>query len=160
MKQTAPVATLVAAAYKTAFDGGFFFIFAGAPPANAYDALDMVGTHCQLAKITLNNDGTTGLTWGAASNGVVSKPGGAVWEGPVDNDGYQSATVTQTPTFARFCQPGDNGRAAGTGEERLQFPVTGPNGNGEVVLGADTTTDNGGGNTIPINLARIIVPLG
>ena len=159
MKQTAPVATALAAAYKTLFDGGFFYIFAGAPPSNAYDALDMVGTHCQLAKITLNNDGTTGLTWEAASNGAVTKPAAAVWEGTVDNDGYLAATVTQTPTFARFCQAGDTGRTAGTGEERLQFPVTGPNGNGEVILGADTTTDNGS-NSIPINLARIVVPLG
>lgn len=159
MKQTLPVATALAAAYKDLFDGGKIYIFAGAPPAAASDALDMVNTHCQVAVITLDDDGTTGLTWDSAANGAVTKPVAVDWSGTVFNDGFDDATATQTPTFARMGVGSDDCRGAGVGEPRLQWPVSGPNGNGEVVLGSPTTTANGT-NKVPVNLARITVPQG
>lgn len=158
MKLSTEVADLVCAAYKTATDGGKIHVFAGAAPADAETALDMATVHTELVVFTLDGDGTTGLTWASPSGGVLVKDSGDEWSGVINFVGAQAASAgvtALTPTFARFCEPGDNGRGAGGSSKRLQFTVSGPTGSGELVLGGDTVFDNGT-NEESANFARII----
>jgi hypothetical protein len=160
MKISGALATHIAAAYKTNLDAGFLFIYSGAVPATADEALDMGAEHTELVKISLNGDGVTGLTFDAAANGVIAKPVAANWSGTIAVDGAEEGdgTVTLTPTFGRFCEAGDNGRGAGTTQDRVQFTVSGPSGSGECILSADTITDNDA-NVQVLNFARIEQPL-
>lgn len=134
-------------ARRTALNGGRLYVFAGPEPDNANDALDLTvgtGLHTQCVEYTLNGAGTTGLTFATTTNDVLNKTPAEAWRGLVDFVGAQQASSTLTPTFFRFCAAGDNGRAAGTStSKRWQGSVSGPNGNGDLVIGSDTLTDNG-----------------
>lgn len=134
-------------AKRTTLNGGRLYIFAGPEPAAANDALDLTvgtGLHTQLVEYTLDGAGVTGLTFATTTNEVLNKTPAEVWSGLVNFIGAQEASATLTPTFFRFCAAGDNGRAAGTAStKRWQGSVSGPNGTGDLVLGADTLTDNG-----------------
>lgn len=129
-------------ATKAELDGGFMYFFAGPEPETADEALDMVGLHTEVLKLSLGGDGVTGLVFDAANEGVIAKPVAAVWDGLIAFSGAQSGQTTLTPTFYRFCAAGDNGRAVAAGS-RLQGSVGGPQSNRNVRLSSDTLTANG-----------------
>ncbi|WP_251267931.1 hypothetical protein, partial [Enterobacter hormaechei] len=54
-----PLAQALLGQVKNALDGGFLYVFAGPVPASADDALDMVGSHTQLAKLSVSGGGLT-----------------------------------------------------------------------------------------------------
>jgi hypothetical protein len=142
MKITSNVLEDMLTAVKGDFDGGFCYLFAGPVPATAAEALDMGADHTQLAMLSVDNDGVTGLTFNAPVAGVLSKTGAEVWEGLVAFDGAEDTETTLTPTFFRFCPSGDDGRD-GTGTLRIQGSVGGPASSAEMKLEGDTLTDNG-----------------
>lgn len=89
-----------------AMNGGKLYIFGGPIPASA----DVAATNAPLLlTITNNGDGTTGLTFGGVSNGIVSKTGTETWKCLAAN------ITTGTAAFYRFCGPADTATtAAGT----------------------------------------------
>lgn len=145
---TPALANLLLAQIKTRLDGGFLFLFSGVVPRAAADALDMVNTHTQLVRITLNGAGS-GLTFDAPVNGVLTKSPAEVWRGTVQFEGVDSSQTTLTPTFYRFCAAGDDGRAAADAlaGSRLQGAVGGPSSGAELRLGLTTLT---AGNEQPV----------
>jgi len=83
-------------------------------PASADDAIDV--SSVLLATISVDADGSTGLTFeAAASNGVLTKTAAQAWAGNIVASG--------TATFLRFCESSDAGTAASTTAKRLQDTV-------------------------------------
>lgn len=135
-------ALLDAIGLKEQLDDGFLYIFSGAAPATAEEALNMATTHTELLKVSVGDDGVTGLTFDAPASGVVSKAAAETWSGTCSFDGFNAAT-TQTPTFFRYCAAGDNGRGvanASTGY-RLQGTVSALGGGGHLQIGSGSLTD-------------------
>ena len=145
----------VLTALKGELDGGFLYIFAGTVPADADDALNMSTTHTQLAKLSVNGDGVTGLTFATPTGTTMTKTGSETWEGLVNFDGVGDASPTLTPTFFRFCTSGDNGRGVATAP-RLQGSCGGPTSGANMTLGSDTLTDNG---TNEVGVSMFLVPV-
>lgn len=140
-------------AIKSDLDGGTIYLFAGSPPSGADLALDMVGTHTQVAALTIE-DGGDGLVWDAPSGGMLSKPVDAVWEGLVAFDGVSSAETTLSPTFFRACSAGDTGRDSAPSLPRIQGSVGGPNSDADFRLTASSVTANGS-NKVGASIANI-----
>lgn len=144
---------------KENLDAGFLFIFAGPVPADADAALDMVTSHTQVAKITVGDDGTTGLTFESPVNAVLNKTAAESWEGTIALDGFD-AGPTVTPSFFRFVSSADTGRTAGsTTAKRIQGTAGGPSSGADLDVGSDTVTDNGT-NSILVGTARFSIPAG
>lgn len=141
-------ALLNAIGLKEQLDDGFLYVFSGALPATADEALNMVTTHTELLMVSVADDGVTGLTFDAPTGGVVSKAAAETWSGTCDFDGF-NATTTQAATFYRFCAAGDNGRGAadGTTGYRIQGSVTAVGGGGDLQIGTGSLTE---GNLQPI----------
>lgn len=133
---------------KEQFDNGFLYLYSGAVPATADEALDVVTAHTQVVKISLNST-ATGLTFDAPVSGVLGKAAAEVWSGVVGFVGFESGAATLAPTFYRFCTATDDGQAAAdtTTGYRLQGTVGGPNSGAELQLGAEDLTP---GNTQPV----------
>lgn len=91
-------------------DESFIDIYAGTVPASADDS---IGSATLLCRISVNS-GLTGLTFGAASNGTISKNGSEVWSGV--------NVASGTATFYRHVAPGDTG-ALSTTAPRIQGTV-------------------------------------
>lgn len=143
-KVTPTLAAAMLNALKAQLDGGRIYIFAGAVPTDASEALDMVTEHTELAELTLNGGGVTGLTFDTTTSALISKAVAEVWSGLVAFDGADGpGPGTLTQTFFRFCEDGDNGRGAGTGLSRIQGTCGGPASTADGRLGSDTLTDNG-----------------
>lgn len=159
MKTTAAVLEAMLGAAKDALDAGFCTIFSGPVPAAAGDALDTGADHTQLARLTLDNDGTTGLTFDTAVAGLLAKPSGDVWEGTVAFDGAEDGETTLTPTFFRFTPAGDDPTASGTGA-RLQGSVGGPSSSAEMKLEGTTLTDNGSNTAVVATFNVRLTPVG
>lgn len=140
-KITDDLAAAMLTAFKTEIDGGFLYLFAGSVPATPDLALDMGSDHTEVAMLSVDDDGVTGLTFDAASGAVIAKDSD-VWEGTIAFDGFEDAEVTLTPTFFRFCAAGDDGRAAAT-TPRLQGTVGGPASTADLRLATDDVTANG-----------------
>lgn len=140
-KMTPALAAAMLAGAKAVLDGGFCFVYSGPEPTNSGDALDMVTLHTELAKLSVEGDGVTGLTFATPTGGVMTKDGDE-WSGPVSFDGAEDSEASLTPTFFRFCPAGDNGRGASTAG-RLQGSAGGPASTADMKLGSDTLTDNG-----------------
>lgn len=149
------LAAAMLGAAKTALDGGFLYIFSGPMPASADDALDMGNDHTQLAMISLDNDGVTGLDFDAVSGNLLVKVPADVWRGTVAFDGADDGESSLGATFARFCQSGDNGRGAGT-TPRLQCDAGGPSSLATLRTGVDELADNGT-NTVTISVYTLAV---
>lgn len=122
-------AMLQGTSLKESLDAGFIYLYAGAVPADADAALDMVGVHTQLAKIAADatpvDAGVTGLTFAAtAVNGALVKAAAETWAGQVHFVGKDAASAGVSPltaTFFRFCAAADNGQGAGSASTpRLQ----------------------------------------
>lgn len=144
-KMTPDLAAAMLAGAKAELDGGFIYIFAGPVPANPGDALNMGDDHTQLARLTVDGDGTTGLTFGAPDGAVLPKNGDE-WSGLIDFDGAEDGETTLAPTFFRFCPAGDNGRGA-VSTPRLQGTAGGPTSVADMKVGSDTLTANGSNTT-------------
>jgi len=93
---------------------GFIRIYSGTPPASADDAFNDQGDATQLCLITVNGDGTTGLTLNAdAASGAITK-NADLWSGTVSDTGVA--------TWFRHVGAADTG-AASTTEPRIQGSV-------------------------------------
>ena len=140
-KITTAMSEAMLAAFTNEMDLGFLFLFSGAVPADASAALNMATTHTQVAKLTVDDDGTTGLSFGTPSGDAVGKAVD-VWEATIAFDGFEDGETTLAPTFFRFCPPADNGRASAS-TPRLQGTVGGPLSTADMRLVSDTVTANG-----------------
>lgn len=106
--------------FAAALGGGRLYLFAGPEPATAGEALDIGTSHALIGEVTESDDGVTGLTFAAASGGVMQKDGSEAWE--------STAAATGAMTFFRFCESGDDGEGdASTSIKRIQGTI-GPNG--------------------------------
>lgn len=151
--------------YKGALNDGFIYIFSDPSAAGTPGPDDAVSdaTYPLVAKISANDpavdDGATGLTFQVAANGVLAKTAAEPWQALVNVVGSGGPSTTQTPTFARFVAAADVGtvRSASTTAKRLQFSVSGPAGNGDVLLTQATYEDNGT-NEIAIDAFQIRLP--
>ena len=139
---------------KEQLDSGFIYIFAGTAPVDADAALDMVGTHTQLAKIAADavpaDAGTVGLTFAAtAVNGAIAKNAGETWAAKINFVGKDAALAGVSPltaTFFRFCSAADNGQAIGSGSTpRIQGSVATTG--GDINLTSVSLSDNGSNTT-------------
>lgn len=135
---------------KEQFDLGFLYLFAGAAPADADAALDMVNVHTQIAKFTVDDDGTTGLSFDTPVAGLLSKAEAEAWRSTAAFDGFESAAANLTPVFFRFCAAGDNGRAAANASTgyRIQGTVGSLASGADMVMGETTIAP---GAELPVN---------
>ena len=93
---------------KAALDGGSLRLFSGPVPATA----DAAETGTVLMSLTVGGNGTTGLTFGSAADGVISKSEAEVWAtSAVDTSG--------TISYFRFVSSTDSGGDSTT-EARIQ----------------------------------------
>jgi len=126
-----------------ALQNGAIHIFSGNEPANAADALDMSAEHTHLCTLTLNGNGTTGLSLDSPNGNLIAKPVNAVWKGLIAFDGTEAGATALTPTFFRFCADGDDGRNQGNNAPRIQGSAGGPASGADMLLGSDLLTDDG-----------------
>lgn len=140
-KITDDLAETMLSAFTGEMDSGFLFLFSGDVPVTAEAALDMVTTHTEVAKLSEDDDGVTGLAFDTPSGPVVGKTT-AVWEATITFDGAEDTETTLTPTFFRFCTASDDGRGVAAAP-RLQGTVGGPLSTADMRLVSDTVTDNG-----------------
>lgn len=136
------LAEAVLSAFKDELDDGFIYIFAGSVPASPHAALNMATDHTQVARLTVDGDGSTGLTLAAPNDHTITKNPSENWRGLVAFDGADDGETSLAPTFFRFCPAADDGRGAAT-TSRLQGTVGGPNANVNLNLLSETLTDNG-----------------
>lgn len=128
---------------KSQLDGGFLYIFSGSVPGSPDDALDMVNDHTQLATLTVDDDGVTGLTFADPSGNVLSKNGSEEWLGTIAFSGTEDGETTLSPSFWRYCVDGDDPTAAGEGDPRVQGTVGGPSSGADMIRSTETMTANG-----------------
>lgn len=135
-------ALLDAIGLKEQLDNGFLYIFSGTAPATANEALNVATTHTELCRISVADDGVTGLTFDAPAAGVISKAAAETWSGTCVFNGFNAAT-TQAATFFRFCAAADDGRgvANGTTGYRIQGTVTAIGAGGDLQIGSGSLTD-------------------
>ncbi|WP_368921284.1 hypothetical protein [Comamonas aquatica] len=100
---------------RGAMNGAFLNIYAGAVPVSADAA---IGSATLLVTISVDGDGVTGLTFGAAANGEISRSAQESWMGNV--------VATGNPSFYRLVKSGDKGNAS-TSALRVQG-TAGPSG--------------------------------
>jgi len=120
---------------KGALDGGFLYIFPGSQPTTP----DAGATGTMLGKVSVNADGTTGLTFQLpAVLGVISKTTAQTWQfiGLVDG---------QAGWF-RFSGPGDTPTSTSATAARIDGTIgtAGADvdiGNSNIVTGAVNTVD-------------------
>lgn len=94
------------APFRTIFNLGFLKLYAGSVPANA----DAAFTGTLLLTVSNNNTGT-GLTFAAASSGVITKTLAEVWSG--------TTIAAGTATYYRLVAVGDTAGLSTT-QARLQ----------------------------------------
>lgn len=141
-------ANLVTGSVKSLMDDGFLYLFDGPIPATANEAIN--GGSQLVAKISVDDDGTTGLTFNATpSNGVIFKTAAEAWEG--------EAVATTTMTFFRFCgDPTDDGEGVGTsGQYRWQGTI-GPDGTFDWIRPNPAVTI---GDPIEVDIFQYVIPL-
>lgn len=154
-KLTPSLSQSMATAVKSALDGGRLYLFAGPVPASPEDALDMVASHTRLAVLTVDNDGATGLTFDAATGGLLPKAAAEEWLGTVLFSGKDDGLTELAPTFFRFGAAGDTCESATT-DPRLQGTVGGPASAADLKLGAATLIENGT-NTVGVAVFNVRV---
>lgn len=143
-KNTTPLTDAMLAQVAAALDGGTLYIFSGPEPASAAEALDMVGSHTELAAIS-------GISFSAPADGVLSKSPGVPWTGAISFDGAQVGELALAPTFFRVCDSTDNGRGNGASLSRLQGSAGGPSSAADAKLATPMlTNDDPGGIVIAL----------
>jgi hypothetical protein len=120
------------ASLKSALDNGFLSLYSGTMPAEPGDALS---GNTELSKFTESGDGSTGLTFAAASGGAMTKTIAEIWKGLVTNSG--------TATFFRMYDSSDNPANASSTKVRLQGTVGLPGSGADLILEAVALVDNG-----------------
>ncbi|HZX86381.1 MAG TPA: hypothetical protein VFF19_22610 [Reyranella sp.] len=96
--------------FKGAFDANSFLkLYNGAVPASADDAEATL-----LCTLSVDADGTTGLGFGTAAGGVLSKDGAETWKG--------ENVASGTATHFRLVQESDTGASSAT-QLRVQGDV-------------------------------------
>src|ERR1044072_1787374 len=98
IKYSTPLANAVAVTGSTRsrIRLGFLYLFSGPGPEHCDDGLDMVNDHTRLCKMTVSNDGTTGLDFEAtAIAGALRKLASQNWSGTNTFVGKNSASGTQ-----------------------------------------------------------------
>ena len=93
---------------KAALNGGSLLLFSGPVPATA----DAAATGTVLMRLTVGGDGTTGLTFGSAADGVISKSETEVWA-------TSAVGTSGTISYFRFVSSTDSGGNSTT-EARIQ----------------------------------------
>jgi hypothetical protein len=129
---TVPEKNSILAKIKADLDGAFWRLFDGPVPASADDAT--TGSNHLIALISVNDDGTTGLTFATPSGGVMTKTVAEDWLGTIVANG--------TITFARLCLTGDAGTGAATTQKRIQATVGLAGSEINLVKVAVTTSDD------------------
>ena len=126
---------------KAALDGGSLLLFSGPVPATA----DAAETGTVLMSLTVGGDGTTGLSFGTAENGVISKSETEVWAtSAVDTSG--------TISYFRFVSSTDSG-----GDSTTEARIQGTAG----IVGTDlvlTSTEVTAGQPWPLNYFNVALP--
>lgn len=147
-------AMLQGSSLKEQLDGGFIYLFAGAVPADADAALDMVSTHTLLAKIAADtvpaDAGVVGLNFDtAAVNAAIAKAPAETWAAKINftgKDAAQAGVSSLQATFFRHCAAADNGQAIGTtSTPRIQGTIA--TAGADMVLGNVMLFDNGANTT-------------
>jgi len=92
---------------RGALAAGFMAIYQGTQPASA----DTGASGLQLGKVTVDDDGTTGLTFDAAAAGVLSKAAAEAWKFHGLADGVAG--------WFRFYPAGGNPTATSSTETRV-----------------------------------------
>lgn len=146
IKISTPLATALAAALKAEIDGFYLHIFSGTVPADAEAA---TAGATKLVTITVNGDGTTGLTWEVPTSGTLLKETTETWE--------EIAIASGTASFFRFCDPSDAGTASGPSTTRYQGLCGTDPFTCELVMGTTTITS---GVNVPIANFSLNVPEG
>lgn len=134
-------------------------IFAGAKPTNESIALNMSTTHTKLVTLTVDNDGSTGLTFAVPTDGTLSKTSSETWLGSNIFSGAQADQETLTPVFFRLGLMTDDLTAAGAGP-RIQGTVGGENSAADLKLLSSTITAGSGNTTGLAGFNVRITPLG
>lgn len=93
---------------KAALNGGSLILFSGPVPPTA----DAAATGTVLMSLTVGGDGTTGLTFGSAADGVISKSEAEVWA-------TSAVDISGTISYFRFVSSTDSGGDSTT-EARIQ----------------------------------------
>ena len=126
---------------KAALNGGSLLLFSGPVPATA----DAAETGTALMSLTVGGDGTTGLSFGTAENGVISKSETEVWAtSAVDTSG--------TISYFRFVSSTDSG-----GDSTTEARIQGTAG----IVGTDlvlTSTEVTAGQPWPLNYFNVALP--
>ena len=120
---------------KGALDGGKIYLYSGSPPASP----DTGATGTNLGIVTLNGDGSTGVTFDAPVSGVLAKAAAETWQ-------FVGLTDGQVGWF-RFSAAGDTPTANSSTAPRLDGTVgtAGADvtiGNTNIVNGSVNTIDN------------------
>lgn len=108
---------------RSALNEVAIYYYSGTPPASVHDAT--TGGNNLLAVFTVDNDGSTGLTFDstvAVSTGVVglAKTPSESWEA----EGLPAASTGTLPTFARIAPLADGEPdGASTSDVRIQCPI-------------------------------------
>ena len=126
---------------KAALDGGSLLLFSGPVPATA----DAAETGTVLMRLTVGGDGKTGLSFGTAENGVISKSEAEVWAtSAVDTSG--------TISYFRFVSSTDSG-----GDSTTKARIQGTAG----IVGTDlvlTSTEVTAGQPWTLNYFNVALP--
>ena len=104
---------LVTSPFDTLMNNGRLKIYKGTIPASPDDA---IGSATLMYEFTVDNDGTTDLTFAAtATNGVIQKASAEAWQGIAQSAGDMA--------FWRYYVPADTGETASTTAIRVQGTV-------------------------------------
>jgi hypothetical protein len=141
-------------------DGLYLYLFNGAVPETADEALDMATEHTQLVQYAADDPaeeaGVEPLEFDAPAGGVLSKDATQTWQGVAAFDGANDGEATLPATFFRLCAGTDDGRGAGDATTyRLQGTV-GPTVGADLLM-PNTTITNGGTETRGLSVAQFNV---
>lgn len=119
---------------KGALAGGFIYIYPGSQPTSP----DTGASGTLLGKVTVNGDGSTGLTFDAPVNGVLSKAAGETWRfiGLADGQAgwFRFSDATDTPTATSTSAARIDGTIGTVGADAEIA-------NTNIVLGSSNTVD-------------------
>lgn len=126
---------------KAALNGGSLLLFSGPVPPTA----DAAATGTVLMSLTVGGDGTTGLTFGSAADGVISKSEDEVWA-------TSAVDISGTISYFRFVSSTDS-----DGDSTTEARIQGTAG----IVGTDlvlTSTEVTAGQPWTLNYFNVALP--
>lgn len=126
---------------KAALNGGSLLLFSGPVPPTA----DAAATGTVLMSLTVGGDGTTGLTFGSAADGVISKSEAEVWA-------TSAVDISGTISYFRFVSSTDS-----DGDSTTEARIQGTAG----IVGTDlvlTSTEVTAGQPWTLNYFNVALP--